>query len=545
MAKGEATDTAKGRKADWLRVKAKREKWDATFRKIGEIALPGSAGLHTTANASSQRGETRGANVFDTVGAEALSERSATIIGKLFPPGQPWMQAEHSVPADLDQDTMEQIKGHAEDAAAKFMLAIQRSNFDMEISQSMDEALISTSAIILHMNDYGSSSPFRFEVIPLRQLYAEEGRTSRLTRIFFPRQIRAGDIMATWPAAKVHRNLQKIIEETPGTEVTLHDCFEPAGDNDEGSEYELWDFTNDFKMLDDAYEVSPVIAYRFSKDPGEDMGRGPVMQCAPNMYTANTAKKLVLKNAHLQIEGIWNLVETGTDTFDVRKIRPGVVIQTTNPQGGLKRVDVGGRLDIAEFVVASLHESIRKTIMGPDLPAAEEGVRTAHEWAVRAQRNAQVEIPTTLRLVVELVMPLGRRGLHILQHPQWAGDATFGVTPLMIGNEESRKTLMPSMRNPIMKLYEQAESANLLTKITETQQVFGEARAAGIYRMNATARLIAQKGGIPTEAFRPVQITNAMDEAEGQEVTRAIVASLMGQAGGQPGQPDAPPPDAA
>jgi hypothetical protein len=74
------------------------------------------------------------------------------------------------------------------------------------------------------------------------------------------------------------------------------------------------------------FAVSPYIAFRWLKAPGEIYGRSPVMKALPDIKTANKVVELVLKNASIAVTGIWQADDDGILNPATVRLVPGSII---------------------------------------------------------------------------------------------------------------------------------------------------------------------------------------------------------------------------
>ncbi|WP_164516534.1 portal protein [Minwuia thermotolerans] len=446
------------------RAERRRRAWDALLDDAYAFALP-----HHDAAASGRAGGRRDREIFDNTAVQAVQWRRSRLHGQLFPPFREWMDFEAPESFGFGDDLRRGYETWLDDVRARFHVAIEASNFHIEVDPAIGDALISTGALMVHEGSF--ARPLRFEAIPARELVPEEGPDGMLATVFRQMRLTARRIAEKWPDADLPPDLAKLAAEKPDTEIELIEAVmadHPGGPAD----YELWcvdqpGADGENLLLKRAYAASPVIAFRMDKAPGEWMGRGPVLSVLADIKTANKVVELILKNASIAVTGIWQAEDDGVLNPANIRLVPGAIIPKAVGSAGLTPLDAPGRFDVSQIVLERLQETIRRGIMGPTLPPAEAGQRTAFEIDVRQQEFAAVELPMSLRLLTELDYPLARRVLAILSGPAMVG-SPFHVEPFSAGGEAVR----PKPTSPLIRLQDIAEAAEAQSAYLRAAQAF-------------------------------------------------------------------------
>ncbi|MGH6947099.1 MAG: portal protein, partial [Kiloniellales bacterium] len=499
--------------ARFARAESQRRAWDALLDEAYRYALPN----HAT-HAQQGRGERRDREVYDATAVNAVQWKKARLHGQLFPPFRAWMDFE-AEPRALDSVLAGGLGGelgaaladpalarrwqlYLADARAKFHAAIEASNFHIEIDPALAEACISTGCILVQAG--APEAPLAFEAVPLAQLVPEEAADGTIRTLFRRRRVKPEEVALLWPDASLPAEIKSAASrgarELELIEALLH---EPPHHNgaDGSTRYELWlpaAASGGRLLLTRRYEVSPAIVFRMDKAPGEALGRGPVLNVLGDIKTANKVVELVLKNASIAVTGIWQAEDDGVlNPANVRLV-PGAVIPKAVGSAGLTPLAPPGRFDVSQLVLAGLQESIRRGIMGPSLPPADERGRTAFEIDQRVAEREAVELPMSLRLLSELDRPLARRVLAILMAPAMAGSPDY-IAPF----EADGRRLAPRPSSPLIRLQDRAEAAAAQRAYLAAAAAFPDLVGAVVNRARYLRDFLARNGFPPEHLSAP------------------------------------------
>jgi hypothetical protein len=448
----------------FARADRRRRAWDGLLDDAYAYALP-----HHDAVRPGMTGTRRDQEIFDNTAVQAVQWRKSRLHGHLFPPFREWMDFDAAEEAVMGPDDLEAFDAYAVEARRRFHAAIDASNFHIEIDPALGDALVSTGALMIHEGSF--TRPLRFEAIPARELIPEESADGALTTMFRKRQVPARDLTDLWPDADITPDLKKLAADSPDTVIEVIEAVmadQPGG----AARYEVWasdqpGADGETMLVGRDYAASPLVAFRMDKAPGEWMGRGPVLNVLADVKTANKVVELILKNASIAVTGIWQAEDDGVLNPANIRLVPGAIIPKAVGSAGLTPLDAPGKFDVSQIVLERLQETIRRGIMGPELPPAQAGVRTAYEISARQQEFAAVELPMSLRLLTELDQPLARRVLSILSSPAMIG-SPFHIEPFLTDGTPVR----PRPASPLVRLQEAADAAESQLAYAGAAQTF-------------------------------------------------------------------------
>jgi len=346
--------------------------------------------------------------VFDSTAEEGIEQFASRIQGSLMPTWQQWMNL--TAGDDVPDDEKEEVDKALKDATDTFFSNLNHSNFDTEITPSLIDLGIGTGCILIEENDFEASSAFKFTNIPLAELYIEKD----IRNTWRKQKIEAGLIEVTWPDADIPTELQKIIDKDPSIEVDILNGFLFNRDSKLYDQVVLWKKTAIFTQ---EFNTRRMIAFRWSLTPGEVYGRGPGIKKLPDIRVANKIVELTLGNAALQMSGVYTGISDGIFNPHTVRIAPGVVIpvgsnDSSNPT--LRPMTPSGNLNIAENMLVSYQDGIRKAFFSSPLGEISDPVRSATENILRNQEFLKQSGASIGRQKTELIEPLVAAGVDIL-----------------------------------------------------------------------------------------------------------------------------------
>lgn len=444
-----------------------RAKWDDALADAYRHALP-QYDQQVSSDSGDRRGEKRGAQIYDMTAAQALDERTSRTMDSLFPAFQRWVALQTPKHLFGEEGIPEEVETLFEDALDKLHAALDLSNFQTEMTLAVRDAHVSLGTIEL---GFGTpENPLHFEAVPVKQIAIEEADDGVIRTSFRTLELAYTELETRYPNARFPEEVRaKILEDAPGTITVVEaNIWNPK---DRAVEWSVWLTQGEHQLFDTVLSSERTIPFRTDKVPGEAMGRGPIMKALPDIKTANKVVELVLKNATIAVTGIWQADDDGVLNPANVRLQPGTIIPKAVGSSGLTPLQAPGQFDVSQLVLGELRDSIRKTIVGPDLPAVDAGQRTAYELALRNANQQRIEVPQTMRLLNECFDRIVRRAFDILSHPAMAG-SPFYIAPLPI-DSGIRIDLVPV--SPMVRVREEARAAQAMQAFTNMLQIMPEA----------------------------------------------------------------------
>ncbi len=493
------------------RAKSQRQQWDGLLDDAYRYAIP-----NHDPRGTETRGSQRDIEVYDNTAVNAVQWKKARLHGQLFPPFREWMDFTPNL--DLyEKGNEDQWRQFFKNARERFHAAIEVSNFHIEIDPALGDACISTGCLMVHAGS--PENPLRFEAVPIAQLIPEEGPDGMIKTLFREWRITGRQVKEKWPDADLPGPVKQRISQEPDDHLPVIEALLHEYSTDT-CRYEVWltggyENSSDTLIVTRHYHVSPAIAFRMDKAPGEWMGRGPVLNVLGDIKTANKVVELILKNASIAATGIWQADDDGVLNLSNIKLAPGTIIPKAQGSQGLQPLEAPGRFDVSQIILQQLQENIRRGIQGPTLPPTDQGTRTATEIDARVAEHQAVELPISLRLLSELDYPLADRVLSILSSPDMAGSPYYidvsGITSQGL-------SLVPA--SPLVRLQDLADSARNQQIYAQAAQLFPDIIGNVVNRSGYLKGALG-KAGFPAEYF-----LSAEQQAEAEALMQMKMAEM-------------------
>ena len=381
-----------------------RDMWKDIYEEAYEYALPQRENF-STRSAGQHKNEEKS---YDSTAMHAVQGFAAKMQQALVPPKSKWASL---VPADdiQEEQKIEALKW-CQDVTKVIFKAIHNSNLDNEIGEAFQDLAIGTGAIAIEATG-NIDDPIRNTAIPASELILEAGPHNRVETVFREYKLSVRNMCVTYPHIAKARKEAKV--NKPDEMVTI---LEGVVYNNETGLYEFYaiDWDMNHVMQYKEMETSPYVVFRWSKTPGEVYGRGPVIRCLPDIRALNQLVKLELQAAAFAVNGVYTL---NTDQGRVGrnfKIEPGGIIALSS-NSRLTNLNVNTQLQVSQLAGNKLREDIKMELFSDRLPPMQAGAKSATEINARQQELHSLIGPAFGRLTHELIEPIVRRYIAILQ----------------------------------------------------------------------------------------------------------------------------------
>ncbi|UKV15612.1 portal protein [Thalassospiraceae bacterium SW-3-3] len=496
-------------RARFRAVMGQKRGWMRHWQECYEFALPQRNGASEQPGASggASGGEKKFDRVFDATAPDAVEQLAASLMAEITPPSGGWFTFEPG--GNVASEDRDMLTARLGRVTRILQGHFDRSNFAVEMHQAfLDLVTAGTACLRLEADDFLSPSAFRFTAVPLRDVAFEERHDGRMDAVFRKFSLTRDEIARQWPDAKLPRD-DRDAGDSPKryavVEAVLPDPGISAGYQlcvffDDGGEISGGLAGEDGVIHRDRFEVSPYIAFRWMKAPGEVYGRSPVMKALPDIKTANKVVELVLKNASIAVTGIWQADDDGVLNPAAIRLVPGSIIPKAVGSAGLTPLDAPGRFDVSDLVLSDLRDRIRRCLLADRLGQSDQPGMTATEVLERASENARLLGATYGRLQAELLYPLIRRAIHILVRRGELPDMPLDGDVVQLRHSA-----------PLAQLPKRVQAGQAMDWLSRIATLGPE--ALGEVDMPQMVRWLADQFGVPDHLLRPVLPVEAMVEA--------------------------------
>lgn len=407
MTKDKAQLTPEAVLKTYQRAKERRSMWEQHWRECYDFALP----LRTQ---KFQSGARTADKLFDGTAPDAVDQLAASLLSHLTPPWSRWVGLMPGT--ELGAEDAEAIAPKLENIAETIQSHFDRSNFTVEIHQCfLDLVTAGTACLMLEETAPGESSAFRFTAVPMFDVVFEDSAQGKLDGTLRRLELTPRELKQRYPnAPSIGADREGGLEEI---RIGVIEAVVPDG---RGYAYlavaeAAPGLTSDATQLAAGrFESSPFINFRWIKAPGEIYGRSPVMKALPDIKTANKVVELLLKNASINVTGIWMADDDGVLNPANIKLVPGAIIPKAVGSKGLQPLQSPGHVDLSGIVLEDLRSRIRGSLLMEKLGQVGANSMSATEVLERSSDVARILGATYGRLQSELLSPLVERAMAIL-----------------------------------------------------------------------------------------------------------------------------------
>ena len=463
-------------------------------------------------------GQEKNRHVFDSTAVTALEQFASRIKGSVLPSWKQWVQLVSG--SIVPEDMQAEINKDLEEGNDTFFNALNHSNFDTEINPALIDMGVGTGAIIIDEGEFNSGDMFRFTNVPLAELYVEKPMLGRIRSGWRKHNMQVAAVKATWPDANIPEKILKKAERDPSTEMEIlnGNLFNPK----DGMYYNVIIHQGSKTLLfSQEFKTQRLIIFRWHVVPGESYGRGPAMQCLPDIRTLNKIVEFKLQSLALAVGGVWTGINDGIFNPNTVRIAPKTIIpvgsnNTANPT--LRPLEFGGDPASVEVSIRELQEKINTSFFANPLGDITDPVRSATENMIRQQEMLKQAGASFGRLRTELIEPLMEAGIDIL--------VGLGRFPeLNIDGEE----VTIKHASPLAKAEDIEDFQNILTWAQSNIGIVGQEVFMGTAKVEDFPKVTSEMLGIPAALVRT--------EEERQQLGQALVEAAQAQAGGKGEQP--------
>jgi len=506
------------------KAEARKDLWKDIYQECYEYALP-QRNLYDGYYEASP-GQKKTSRIFDSTAIHAVQRFANRIQSALFPPYRKWVRIEPGSAVPVERKSEIQIA--LDEINEKMFSVLRQTNFDLAIGEFLMDLCVGTACMLILPGD--EEEPVKFVAIPQYLIAYEEGPHGRIENVYRKLTIKNGNILREYPDAKIPPDLKRLIDEkeddfTTFSEATMYDV-------DEGN-YRycvIWKKGPE-KIVERYFKTSPWVISRYMKVAGEIYGRGPLISALPDIKTLNKTVELLLKNASINIAGVYTASDDGVLNPQTVRIAPGAIIPVARNDGptgpSLKPLARSGDINLSQLVINDLRLNIKKILLDESLPPDTQSARSATEIVERMKELSQNLGAAFGRLISEAVNPIVKRTLAVMDEK--------GIISLPLSVNGLEVKLQPT--SPLALAQSQEEVSVAMGWL----QIVGQLGPMGqmAIRIDRVADFVADKLGIPSELR-----TTPEERQEMIEQTKAA-AMQQQQQQPQPGNGSAGPQQAA
>lgn len=375
-------------------------------------------------NRRESKGAARVDKLFDGTGPQAAMRFAGRVQSDLTPPFQDFFLLEAGPAAD-DVLTKYNIEKSAfitqlQSARDRVHASLHSGQFHVASHEMYQDLFIGTGALLTEESD-DPEEMVRDVAVPAYEIALELDGWGRVSGVHWQRDWKAGLIKETWPNGTFSASLLKLMEKKSDTDVPILQAtiYDPKTRSWNLTVLDMRDKETSEPIHTKTYRTNPWLTPRFWVVPGEPYGRGPGLIGLPFVKTLNKARELHLHAAAFALLGVHTYRNDGLFNPDTVRWEPGALIPVGSNGGSmgptLQSLNIPNRFDISQVVIADEREQAQIAMLDHSLPPEDGAVRSATEIAGRMKRTAQDLGGAYSRLGLEVVVPVVRRRIDILQ----------------------------------------------------------------------------------------------------------------------------------
>ncbi len=496
-----------------------RDKWKSLFDECYELTMPG----RETFDAGTP-GESRTDRIFDETAVTGVQEFASRLQAGLVPTYAQWIDL--AAGSDIPAEEHEEINEALKTITKKVFDTLQNSNFNQEVHESFMDLSVSTGVLLAREGN--ADQPIIWSAIPLPRVALNIGPTGTIDVVYRTHKLRLWEIEELWPKAKVSAEVKRKTESDPNMKFTVIEEERRDRKKTEPTyDYRIAIKDEEDLILSTTYSgfgSSPWIPFRWSKASGEVYGRGPVLNSLPAIKVLNLTIQLILENADMSIQGMWQADDDSVVNVDTIQLLPGTIVPRSSGSRGLEPLENPGRLDVAQLILDEMRSNVRKALYNETLGPPEGTPMSATEVSERMAELARQIGSAFGRLQFELVTPVIQRVLYILKK---RGEIQI---PSVNGREVK---IVPN--SPLSRAQIEQDLTDMERFAMTMTNLFGPQVANLFIDQEAYAVTYADKLKLDPGVIRPKSAREALAQAMQQAMQQQQQAQQPGQ--GQPQQP--------
>ena len=472
-------------------------------------------------------GVQKNAHLFDSTLLTSTRKSANKFVNLMFPAFQNWLKMEAGPRWNDQKDFKNQLNKQLQDRTEKiFDIIHHRSNFQSAIGEFTLDMMVSNGVMTVQKGSI--KEPCHYRATPQMEVALEIGPNGSDGGVFRKFELPVGVIEATWPDAKITKDMEQAKKEDQSKKFQLVEALYVDYDTDK-IYYDILvqngDNMND-RIVEREMRRNPYVIGRMLRAANEANGRGVILDALPDAKTLNKLVELVLKNATLAVSGVYTVVDDGVVNPENVKISPlsfiPVARNAGHPAGpSIAPLGRSGDFNVAQLEQERLQDSIKKTMMDNELPPLTGQPRTAAEIISRIRQFADDQGATFGRITRDVVTPIWANTDDILTHDWGILEPLVGPNgePLELDGE----SLTLTITSPLAQQQNLNEVENVTQAIEISRALFGPEITAMNYNMEEIPAWIGRKLGVDEDLIaddttrkKAVQnATSAIAEVEG------------------------------
>lgn len=472
-------------------------------------------------NTLTQQGKTfnKPTRQYSSIGQTCAMSFVNTIQRELTPPFTVWsmLKAGAGIPEEARQELNERLEKISE----IFFGYLNSSNFAIASAEMYFEWGIGTGCLWFYEGN--EEHPFNFVSSPISEMGISEGINGKVDYRCRRRQIKNNQLKTYWPKSTIPSTINMQTDGEKESEVTEHFYYD----------YEelIWRYDVCVKeecIFYTTHKEEICMTPRWAKTPANALGFGPMIMALADTKTENKLKEFLLRSAALDVAGVYTITSDGALNPNTLNLAPNTFIPVERNGGEngptIDRLDTSSNVQLQEYIVTGLQDSIKKTLLDNRLPAETAQPKTAFEIAQR-MREFQTDIGGAYgRGYFEFIQPLWKRGLAIL--------ARRGLIDLPDGFTVDNFFVQVNVMSPIAQT-QQAEEVQRFVQAYQMVAMINPQMAQTRYKVEEIPAWLTEMMGTPSKLLRNPAEAAKLEEQMAQAAMQIEMGNQQPQGAAQ------------
>ena len=475
-------------------------------------------------------GVNRNTRIFDSTAITANQRFAAAMEAMLTPRSQVWHKLMAGDEELNDSSAVQQYL----DQVNKILFAA-RYHPEANFASQTDECYMSLGAFgnnALYTDEVPGKC-LRYRSMPLSEVCWALNHQGMVDTVYRKFKYSAKQAIQHWGKDAVPLGIAKMFAKSPYTEVEfLHAIrpnheWQPDAYGDKGKRFECWYvYLGDRSVIErGSYRTFPVSIGRYRVAPREHYGRGPAVDCLPDIRTANEMVKTGLRIGQKAVDPPLLLAEESILTAFNQ--RPGAInygMLTGDGKPLAVPFEAKGNFQVQKELMDDVRATIRDTFLNTLFQILVENPNmTATEALLRAQEKGELIAPAMGRQQSEFLDPLIHRELQILQD---AGQLPPAPPEIL----KSARGIRIEYTSPLARALRAEEGTSIMNTIQDLAQMANLDKSV-LYLMDfhEAGREMALIRGCPAKLLRTEDQVNELLEHAAAKAQEAQMASQAPQ----------------
>lgn len=488
-------------------AQARQQQWESLAREAYQMAMP-----ERNVFDKHEEGEDNSQGIYDSTSIISANSFVATMQRLLFPPDTAY--AKLAVGPLVPEEDRPELQTILDKVNEIHFNSVKASNFYVEIVPFLYDLFAGTACMLVQRGD--DFHPFNHRAIPMNQIAFEEDARGEVNAVYRLWRIKEDEVLQNWPKGKYTQEGEKdgCPKEIEVLETVYYDF-----------EKKVWQYgvINKIKkeyIYQATMKYNPFCVARWTNISGEINGRGPLLQALPEMRFLNRLKYFISEGLPFRVFPI--LTVTDDDALDPDKfvLQPGVLNKVERNGGAngpsVQALNYGGDVNYEQYQVEEVRYNIKKLTLDEQMPAVNGPVKTATEWAQRAQEIRQDRTVAFAKIQAEVIRQIFIKQMHILYEMGGLPQEFYQRFKIEDINEF---VLKMDIESPISR-QQKMEDAQQAFSIIQAMLATNAQATATVFKMEEMFEDVGLALGIKAKYVRNAAEREQMKQAQAEQIAQ-------------------------